>query len=151
MVKRVAPLLTLSLLIMMIMVIVLLRHMRQSTLALEASEAQAQHLAFHDPLTGLPNRAMFEDRLAHELARIRDTAGLLAVMYVDLDGFKAVNDTLGHPAGDELIREVGRRLAATIRSTVISLSSSRRARRWSSSSSFSSSSVILGACFHLVI
>lgn len=117
MVKRVAPLLTLSLLIMMIMVIVLLRHMRQSTLALEASEAQAQHLAFHDPLTGLPNRAMFEDRLAHELARIRDTAGLLAVMYVDLDGFKAVNDTLGHPAGDELIREVGRRLAATIRST----------------------------------
>ncbi len=117
MAKRVAPLLVLTLLVMLVVVMILLRHVRQSTLALEASEAQAQHLAFHDPLTGLPNRAMFEDRLAHELARIRGTSGLLAVLYLDLDGFKTVNDTFGHPAGDELVREVGKRLAATIRST----------------------------------
>jgi diguanylate cyclase (GGDEF)-like protein len=117
MVKRMGPLLALTLLVMMVIVTVLLRHVRQSTLALEASEAQAQHLAFHDALTGLPNRAMLEDRLAHELARIRGGSGLLAVLYLDLDGFKAINDTLGHPAGDELIREVGRRLAATVRST----------------------------------
>jgi diguanylate cyclase (GGDEF)-like protein len=117
MLKRVAPLLALSLLVMIIVVTILLRHVRQSTLALEASEAQAQHLAFHDPLTGLPNRAMFEERLTHELARVRDRSGSLALLYLDLDGFKNVNDTLGHPAGDELVREVGKRLAATIRST----------------------------------
>jgi diguanylate cyclase (GGDEF)-like protein len=117
MVKRMAPLLVMTLLVMMVIVTILLRHVRRSTLALEASEAQAQHLAFHDPLTGLPNRAMFEDRLAHELAHIRNTSGSLAVLYLDLDGFKTVNDTFGHPAGDELVREVGKRLAATIRST----------------------------------
>ena len=116
-VKRLGPLLGLALLVMMVVVAVLLRHVRQSTLALEASEAQAQHLAFHDALTGLPNRAMFEDRLAHEVARMRGRSESVAVLYLDLDGFKTVNDTLGHPAGDELIREVGKRLAATIRST----------------------------------
>ncbi len=116
-VKHIAPSLAVALLVMMGVVAALLRHVRQNTLALEASEAQAQHLASHDPLTGLPNRAMFEDRLAGELARVRETSGSLALLYLDLDGFKAVNDTLGHPAGDELIREVGRRLATTVRST----------------------------------
>jgi diguanylate cyclase (GGDEF)-like protein len=117
MVRRAAPLMGFALLVMMIVVTTLLRRVRRSTLALEASEAQAQHLAFHDPLTGLPNRAMFEDRLAHELARVRDTSCSVALLYLDLDGFKSVNDTLGHPAGDELVREVGKRLSATIRST----------------------------------
>ncbi|MEG3088318.1 putative bifunctional diguanylate cyclase/phosphodiesterase [Sphingomonas sp. PB4P5] len=117
MMRRVAPLLVLALLVIITVVTVLLRHVRRSTLALEASEAQAQHLAFHDPLTGLPNRAMFEDRLAHELAGIRGPSQFVALLYLDLDGFKTVNDTLGHPAGDELVQEVGRRLAATVRST----------------------------------
>lgn len=116
-VKRLGPLLGLALLVIMVVVALLLRHVRQSTLALEASEAQAQHLAFHDALTGLPNRAMFEDRLAHEVARMRGRSESVAVLYLDLDGFKTVNDTLGHPAGDELIREVGKRLAANTRST----------------------------------
>jgi diguanylate cyclase (GGDEF)-like protein len=117
MMRRISPLMLVALVLMMAVVSILLRHVRRSTLALEASEAQAQHLAFHDVLTGLPNRAMFEDRLAHELARVRGRAGSLALLYLDLDGFKIVNDTLGHPAGDELIRAVARRLAAEVRST----------------------------------
>jgi diguanylate cyclase (GGDEF)-like protein/PAS domain S-box-containing protein len=68
-----------------------------------------------DPLTDLPNRALFEDRLAQVLLQARRRHGIAAVMFIDLDGFKAVNDTRGHGAGDELLREVGRRLAATIR------------------------------------
>jgi diguanylate cyclase (GGDEF)-like protein len=117
MMRRISPLMLVAVLLMMAVVAILLRHVRRSTLALEASEAQAQHLAFHDVLTGLPNRAMFEDWLAHELARVRDSSGSLALLYLDLDGFKSVNDTLGHPAGDELIRAVARRLAAEVRST----------------------------------
>lgn len=117
MMEQQAPLLIFALLIIMLVVAVLLQHVRRSMLALEASEAQAQHLAFHDLLTGLPNRAMFENRLAYELAHVRHTSGALALLYLDLDGFKNINDTFGHPAGDELIREVGKRLSATIRST----------------------------------
>ena len=115
MVRRVAPVMGVSLLLIFSVVTLLLRRVRGSTLQLEASEAQAQHLAFHDSLTGLANRARFEDRLSHELARARATVGSLALLYLDLDGFKQVNDTLGHPAGDELIRAVGQRLVATVR------------------------------------
>ncbi len=117
MVRRTAPMLAIALLVMFAVVAVLLRHVRRSTIALEAKEKQAQHLAFHDVLTGLPNRAMFEDRLAHELARARNAAGAPTLLYLDLDGFKWVNDTLGHPAGDELIRAVAGRLATEVRST----------------------------------
>lgn len=117
MIKRVALIMILSLSLVFVTVVLLLRHLRRSMLRLEASEAQAQHLAFHDPLTGLPNRAYFEDRLAHELAVARSTSSSLALLYIDLDGFKHVNDTLGHPAGDELIRHVAARLAGNIRST----------------------------------
>jgi diguanylate cyclase (GGDEF)-like protein len=81
---------------------------------LQASEAQAHHLAFHDPLTGLPNRALFRDRLEHALSRAR-RGEPLSVMLLDLDRFKRVNDTLGHMAGDELIREFGARMAALVR------------------------------------
>jgi diguanylate cyclase (GGDEF)-like protein len=82
---------------------------------LAASEAHAQHLAFHDALTGLPNRAMFETRLDAALARCRRDGSQLALLYLDLDHFKQVNDTLGHPAGDLLIGEVARRLLAQVR------------------------------------
>lgn len=116
-VERVAPVMGASLLLIFAIVTILLRHVRQGTLRLEASEAQAQHLAFHDSLTGLANRALFDDRLAHQLAHARAASTSLALLYLDLDGFKNVNDTLGHPAGDELIRRVGTRLAALVRST----------------------------------
>jgi diguanylate cyclase (GGDEF)-like protein len=92
----------------------LLNRNLRARLELETSRAQAQHLAFHDGLTGLPNRALFNDRLDHALARARrgEEATLLLL---DLDRFKHVNDTYGHQAGDELIREFGSRLTALVR------------------------------------
>ena len=94
----------------------LVRRVRRSTAELEASEAQAKHLAFHDVLTGLPNRALFEDRLERALAAVRRAPDQkMALLCLDLDRFKQVNDTLGHPAGDELIRQLGRRLSAIVR------------------------------------
>lgn len=76
----------------------------------KAFEEQLRHLAFHDPLTDLPNRALFEDRLAHALQRTASSPEELAVLFLDLDRFKVVNDTLGHTAGDALLADVGRRL-----------------------------------------
>lgn len=70
-----------------------------------------------DALSGLANRSRFEDRLALELKRAARHCKPLALLYLDLDGFKAVNDTFGHRAGDELLREAGRRLSAAVRET----------------------------------
>ena len=78
-------------------------------------EDQLRHQALHDPLTGLPNRVLFADRLSHALVR-RGSPGIgLAVLFVDLDDFKDVNDTLGHGVGDDLLRLVGTRLSSVIR------------------------------------
>jgi diguanylate cyclase (GGDEF)-like protein/PAS domain S-box-containing protein len=74
------------------------------------AEERLQHQAFHDALTGLPNRALFVDRLTHALAQARRRGESLAVAYLDLDRFKFVNDTLGHEAGDRLLCDIGRRL-----------------------------------------
>jgi len=90
----------------------LLLRIHRSRMELETSRAQAQYLAFHDSLTGLPNRALFEDRLALALAR---REGTVSVLMLDLDRFKAVNDTMGHPAGDALIRGFGTRLVSLTR------------------------------------
>ncbi len=74
-----------------------------------------QHLAFHDALTGLPNRALLDDRLALALARCRREKSGLAVIFLDLDRFKDVNDSLGHDTGDRLLKAVAERLAAGVR------------------------------------
>ena len=73
------------------------------------------HRAVHDPLIGLPNRELFCDRLEQALVRARRRTVPLAVLFVDLDGFKQVNDTHGHEAGDEVLVEVGKRLRALVR------------------------------------
>jgi GGDEF domain-containing protein len=65
--------------------------------------------ALHDPLTGLPNRTLFEDRVAQALGRMRRGGHAVGVVYVDVDDFKAVNDSLGHTAGDELLCTLGSR------------------------------------------
>jgi diguanylate cyclase (GGDEF)-like protein/PAS domain S-box-containing protein len=79
------------------------------------AEDAIRHQAMHDPLTRLPNRALFNDRLEHALRRRSQIAGYVAVMIVDLDGFKVVNDSLGHLAGDELLAAVATRFTASLR------------------------------------
>jgi diguanylate cyclase (GGDEF)-like protein len=76
-----------------------------------------RHRALHDPLTGLPNRTLYLDRLELALARLAREPGYLAVLFLDVDGFKAVNDVLGHDAGDRCLVEIATRLQAVIRAT----------------------------------
>lgn len=75
-----------------------------------------QQQATHDSLTGLPNRRLLIDRLEQALARARRNNGHVAMLFIDLDGFKAVNDRLGHTAGDEVLEIIGRRLSHLLRS-----------------------------------
>ena len=79
------------------------------------AEEQIEFHAYHDVLTNLPNRKLFMDRLSQALTRCRRYGKSLAVMFVDLDHFKTINDTLGHTAGDELLLEMSRRLRACVR------------------------------------
>lgn len=79
------------------------------------SEAQLTELALHDPLTGLPNRALFLDRVGVALDRSRRTSGAVAVLFLDVDNFKGINDTLGHDAGDKVLRGLADRLRAMLR------------------------------------
>lgn len=82
----------------------------------KAREERLSHQAFHDSLTGLPNRALFMDRLEHALARAGRRELGIAVLFLDLDNFKDVNDSFGHEAGDRLLVEIGSRLASCVRS-----------------------------------
>ena len=81
-----------------------------------AAAVELAHQATHDPLTELPNRVLLEDRLGQAVARSRRHANPLAVLFLDLDRFKAVNDRYGHLAGDDVLREVGRRIRRVVRS-----------------------------------
>jgi diguanylate cyclase (GGDEF)-like protein/PAS domain S-box-containing protein len=78
-------------------------------------ESELAHMAFHDNLTGLANRPLFQDRLQHAIARSNRNGKLVAVLYMDLDDFKAINDTMGHSAGDTLLVQVARRLETCLR------------------------------------
>jgi diguanylate cyclase (GGDEF)-like protein len=81
------------------------------------SATELLRLANHDPLTGLPTRQLFDDRLNHAAAHAKRLKGSIALLYVDLDDFKLINDTLGHVAGDMVLKEVAKRLQAAARET----------------------------------
>lgn len=114
-VRETAPTASLALIAAVLSLALLLIRLRRTSSKLEISEAHAQYLAFHDPLTKVPNRALFEDRLERALASMRRTGKMVALHCIDLDRFKHVNDTLGHPAGDALIKEAAQRLSGIIR------------------------------------
>jgi diguanylate cyclase (GGDEF)-like protein len=92
-----------------------LRYMRYTAATIAAGENRLRYLALHDPLCGLPNRNFFGERLEAVIADVKRGGPPAAVFYIDLDHFKDVNDTLGHPVGDELIRNVTLRLSHTMR------------------------------------
>ncbi|HZY67621.1 MAG TPA: diguanylate cyclase, partial [Devosia sp.] len=112
--RETAPVAVLFSLAGVLLVMLLLARLRRTSAQLEMSEANAKYLAFHDPLARIPNRALFEDRLERALTNQRHSGSALALHSIDLDRFKHVNDTLGHPAGDELIRQVAERLKGLV-------------------------------------
>jgi len=108
MLGELAPALIVALLFVFVIVAWLLHRISHRTLQLSVAKSHALHLANHDPLTGLANRALFDRRLGREQAQLDLTGRSLALLYVDLDHFKNVNDHLGHPTGDLLIRAMAR-------------------------------------------
>ncbi|WP_171015895.1 diguanylate cyclase [Devosia sp. FKR38] len=108
------PALGLALLVAGTIIALLLRNLQRTSNQLLAERAEAHHRALHDPLTGLGNRALFDDRLADALKHLPPGPSRLALHCLDLDSFKPVNDTLGHKAGDELLRQVAQRITAQL-------------------------------------
>ena len=92
------------------------RELEAANAALRAKETQLEYMARHDPLTGLPNRALLDDRLEQALARAKRSGRSIAVMLADLDRFKAINDTYGHPVGDLMLKAITARLTNCLRS-----------------------------------
>lgn len=95
----------------------LMRGLRRSSAELEEARAEAHHRAQHDPLTGLANRAGFQERLAQATGALRHTRDPVALLALDLDQFKQVNDRLGHDAGDRLLQQVAQRMRPLLRDT----------------------------------
>lgn len=99
-------------------VLMRIRNMLEVRLLHQAARAHAQlleSLALRDPLTGLPNRRLLAERLSMDLSYARRHASIMAIVYLDLDGFRQINNTLGHAAGDALLQLVAARLLATVR------------------------------------
>lgn len=93
------------------------RHLLEHQLAVSQQQNEtARHVAFHDPLTGLPNRLLFNDRLEHGLEQATRHSRTLAVMFLDLNDFKAINDTYGHDVGDSVLKIIAERLKENARS-----------------------------------
>jgi diguanylate cyclase (GGDEF)-like protein len=93
------------------------RHVLEEQLAAATKQGEAdRHASLHDPLTGLPNRALFNDRLEHGMAQAKRHGWALAVMFLDLDGFKKINDSYGHDVGDGMLRQIAERLKENTRS-----------------------------------
>ncbi len=113
-IRDTAPALTAAVVLAGLAATGLLLRLKRTSAMLEHSRAEASFLAFHDALTGVPNRALFEDRLKQALAHVRRSGSMIALHYLDLDRFKHVNDTLGHPIGDELIKAAAHRLTACV-------------------------------------
>ncbi|OWV75642.1 diguanylate phosphodiesterase [Rhizobium sp. R339] len=112
---RLMPALSIAALVIAVLLSVLLVRLRNSLGELKKSELHARQLALHDVLTGLPNRALFAMRFEECLAQMRTSSERSAVALLDLDRFKAVNDTFGHAAGDELIRVAADRIRSVLR------------------------------------
>lgn len=87
------------------------------TTRLKLTSEKVLHLAHHDSLTELPNRVLFNDRINQAIAIARREKELIAVLYLDLDGFKLINDTLGHDIGDALLQEAAKRIVACVRNS----------------------------------
>lgn len=88
---------------------------KESELAMQEQQKRLNHLAFHDELTGLPNRTLFHERLLHALARAQRNQNQVAIMLLDVDRFKYINDSFGHDAGDALLKVVSERLVSCVR------------------------------------
>ena len=103
--------------VLLVLFISLFPVLRRATRQIDSHMEEIEHQALHDSLTGLPNRVLFHDRIETALANARRTGGRAAVLLLDLDGFKEINDALGHASGDQLLRELAVRLRGTLRDT----------------------------------
>lgn len=96
-------------------ILIILANLLADAITKVEAEKEISYLAYYDALTGLPNRTLFKNRLEHFMHLARRTETLIAVMFINLDSFKSVNDSLGHEGGDELLKHIGVRLSKSIR------------------------------------
>jgi diguanylate cyclase (GGDEF)-like protein len=112
-----APAMVGALLVGGAIILLLMRRLQRSSAELERARADAHHRALHDPLTGLANRAGFQERLSQAVSALGRGRSPIALLALDLDRFKQVNDTLGHESGDQLLQQVAARLQPLVRET----------------------------------